>query len=115
MPALVLFGRRLLIASDDIPLFALPAALFHTFWTVALVTVLLLYSNQPLCTDEGMYLPFLGGAAGAFALSSAIEWALVAVGLRGGYGRLGLEGFRWTQLPAPVVEPAGPHWIWQAG
>jgi hypothetical protein len=88
MPALVLplfvgYYRRLLIASDDVPLFALPAALFHSAWTIVLIVTLALYQRHPVCRDEGDYLPFLAGGAGAFTLSSVLEWSLVRVGLIG--------------------------------
>ncbi|GLI69192.1 hypothetical protein VaNZ11_013761, partial [Volvox africanus] len=83
MPALVLLGRQLLIASDDVPLFALPAALFHSAWTIVLIVTLALYQRHPLCRDEGDYLPFLAGGTGAFTISSALEWSLFKVGLTG--------------------------------
>lgn len=83
MPALVLFGRQLLIASDDVPLFALPAALFHSAWTIVLVVTLALYQRHPVCRDEGDFLPFLAGGAGAFAISSVLEWSLFDIGLKG--------------------------------
>ncbi|GLC44315.1 hypothetical protein PLESTF_000055300 [Pleodorina starrii] len=83
MPALVLLGRQLLIASDDVPLFALPAALFHSAWTVVLIVTLILYQQHPVCRDEGDYLPFLAGGAGAFSISSALEWSLFSVGTTG--------------------------------
>ncbi|KXZ56550.1 hypothetical protein GPECTOR_1g494 [Gonium pectorale] len=83
MPALHLLGRRLLIASDDVPLFALPAALFHSCWALVLLCTLALYQRHSLCRDEGDYLPFLGGAAAAFSVSSLLEWSLCREGLKG--------------------------------
>ncbi|KAG2500077.1 hypothetical protein HYH03_002354 [Edaphochlamys debaryana] len=83
MPALVLLGRRLLIASDDVPLIALPAALLHTGGVIALLVGLWLSHQHAVCRKDGPLLPFLSVAAAAYSTAAVLEWALVREGLKG--------------------------------
>ena len=39
MPALVVFGRRWSIASDDVPVLAVVPTVFHAAWSVALLVL----------------------------------------------------------------------------
>ena len=54
MPALRLFGRNWSLASDDIPLLAAPAAVFHCLWCIfMLVGVVLLAHHYPTNCPAG--------------------------------------------------------------
>ena len=83
MPPLVLFGHKWIAASDDVPLYAGPAFCFHLAWSAVLTACLGLYQLHPVCKEDGVYLPFLQGAAASFLGCCACELGLVLAGLRG--------------------------------
>eukprot|EP00891_Asterochloris_glomerata_P009487 jgi/Astpho2/9487/fgenesh1_pg.00145_%23_78_t len=85
MPALRLFGRNWSLASDDIPLLAAPAAVFHCLWCIfMLVGVGLLAHHYPTNCPAGIkYMVCLCGLALCFLASTILEAWLTREGLKG--------------------------------
>lgn len=114
MPALVLFGRRWHIASDDLPAFTLPGAAFHATWAAFLAAALAIEpgscsSGPPDGGPPGSTQPLRGFLAAMLAADTlqavALSW-LTHVGLHGGCAAL-----PHLRSPAPagwVCCPAAP-------
>lgn len=84
MPALVLFGRRWLIASDDVPLPAAGLAMFHLVWCILLIIWFVSVHGPAECEGAWRYDVGVGGLLAAFVLSLGLEIGLVRHGLGGG-------------------------------
>ncbi|KAI7839370.1 hypothetical protein COHA_006895 [Chlorella ohadii] len=84
MPALVLFGRRWLIASDDVPLPAAGLAVFHFVWCILLIIWFVSVHGPAECEGAWRYDVGVGGLLAAFVLSLGLEMGMVRHGLRGG-------------------------------
>ncbi|KAL6772208.1 hypothetical protein ACKKBG_A29375 [Auxenochlorella protothecoides x Auxenochlorella symbiontica] len=83
MPALRVFGRRWLIASDDIPIPAGFLAIFRFIWCGLLVGWLISIHGPKECTGAWQYNVAAGGLLGFFLASFALETAMTIIGLRG--------------------------------
>ncbi len=91
MPAIVLFGRRLLLAADELPLLCGPAACVHGAWALALGLAFFLAPPPESCGDSP-FRPFLHGALAAFSAATAVDVALVVVGCIGERPLLPVKG-----------------------
>jgi len=79
-----MLGRRWLLSADDVPLPAAVCALFHLVWCCLLVVWFISVHGPRECTGAWEYDVAVGGLLGSFALSFALEAAMVRHGLRGG-------------------------------
>ena len=83
MPALQMFGRRWALAGDDVPVLALPAAIFHGIWFIFLVVGFTAIQKPSSCTNTTSYEICIIGLFICFALSAVLESLLVNEGVKG--------------------------------
>lgn len=84
MPALRLFGRRWLLAGDDVPAPAAFLATFHLIWLIILSVWIADFNGRgEQCTGIGPCNVAMGGLLASFTLSCLLEASAVVVGFRG--------------------------------
>lgn len=84
MPALRLFGRRWLLAGDDVPAPATFLATFHLIWLIILSVWIADFNGRgEQCTGIGPCNVAMGGLLASFTLSALLEASAVVVGFRG--------------------------------
>lgn len=86
MPALQMFGRRWALAADDVPVLALPAAIFHALWFIFLVVGFSAIQKPGSCANTSSYETCIIGLFICFFLSTVLESWLVREGIKG-FGR----------------------------
>eukprot|EP00884_Botryococcus_braunii_P013119 jgi/Botrbrau1/21808/Bobra.0190s0028.1 len=84
MPALVLFGRRWAIASDDIPALALPPTVLHGLWIIIIV-VMWVFLEDPwnLCGPSVRYIVIFAGISSSCTLQFLLGCWMMWEGLKG--------------------------------
>ena len=83
MPALEMFGRRWALAADDVPVLALPAAIFHALWFIFLVVGFSAIQKPDSCANTSSYETCIIGLFICFFLSTVLESWLVREGIKG--------------------------------
>ncbi|KAL0029095.1 hypothetical protein WJX77_006448 [Trebouxia sp. C0004] len=83
MPALEMFGRRWALAADDVPVLALPAAIFHALWFIFLVVGFSAIQKPGSCANTSSYETCIIGLFICFFLSTVLESWLVREGIKG--------------------------------
>ena len=83
MPALEMFGRRWALAADDVPVLALPAAIFHALWFIFLVIGFSAIQKPGSCANTSSYETCIIGLFICFFLSTVLESWLVREGIKG--------------------------------
>lgn len=75
-PALVLWGRRWHIASDDLPLPAAVGCAFHLAWVVVLSVLLSQVAGGHTCTNEVWAVGFTASLLGLYVTQTAVLGAV---------------------------------------
>lgn len=83
MPAINMFGRRWALAADDVPVLALPAAIFHAVWFIFLVIGFSAIQKPSSCSNTASYESCIIGLFICFFLSALLESWLVREGMKG--------------------------------
>lgn len=83
MPAIHVFGRRWLLAEDDLVLPAAVLGLFHFVWSVLLIVWLGTVHGPADCEGAWRYDLAVGGLLGAFVASCGLEAGVTAVSAQG--------------------------------
>lgn len=83
MPALQMFGRRWALAADDVPVLAVPTAIFHLIWFIFLVVAFSAISKPSSCADTPSYEACIIGLFICFFLSAILEGWLAVEGMKG--------------------------------
>ena len=83
MPALRLFGRRWLLAEDDVPVVAFFGAFFHFAFLPPIVIWFVLMYTDGICSHKRRDSITYGGLLVTYTASFVLETAMVVVGMKG--------------------------------